>query len=340
MVIAVSPYHITTREAPAMAAFLLAERVVTLVPTPADPETAGSARAAAARIPGYGEFMKSWAWTAPLWRAGVVTAEVGGETPIGDMHGATARVHEDEGFAPLRPFMREHLYEDEAHYLGAVAADLLKGGPDPGISLPVVAGIDRFATRLGLLVARPHAASVAQRAEVRMGRALFTVALPMLVQASAERLLHAREVLRDVGETLRLGFDEAAAAGVRGGGVGGGDGAWGVGEAAAAYARAFEARRGELTEDCRSDEVRLVEGAATVTALLLPSDAALRSSVAAMDQVARGKAPRRPVEPAPHPAGGAPGAMTVLPVRYDPVEGKHFVALVIKPLGGGPARRR
>jgi hypothetical protein len=279
--------------------------------------------------------MKSWAWTAPLWRAGVVTAAVAGETPIGDMHGATARVHEDEGFAPLRPFMREHLYEDEAHYLGAVAADLLKGGPDPGISLPVVAGIDRFATRLGLLVARPQAASVAQRAEVRLGRTLFTVALPMLVQASAERLLHAREVMGDVGDALRLGFDEAAAAGIGGEGVAGG-----VVEAAAAYARAFEARRGDLTEDCRSDDVRLVEGAATVTALLLPSDAALRSSVSAMDQVARGRAARPPAGPGAGPRGEAPAGMATLPVRYDPVEGKAFVALVIKPLGGGPARRR
>jgi len=48
----VSPYHFTTREAPVMAAVLLADRVFTLLPSP-NGEGATAARSAADRVPEY-----------------------------------------------------------------------------------------------------------------------------------------------------------------------------------------------------------------------------------------------------------------------------------------------
>ena len=169
MDVAVSPYHLTTREAPAMAALLLADRVFTMLPTPLDEQGAESAQGATCRVPEYLAFMKSWAWTAPLWKRGVIFASFNGEPSIAEMHDVSARISEVDDLAPLRPFLRTALYEDERSYLGAVAADMLKGGPDPGISVPVSAGIDRFATRHGLIVARSNPTSIVQLAEASLG---------------------------------------------------------------------------------------------------------------------------------------------------------------------------
>jgi hypothetical protein len=50
-----------------------------------------------------------------------------------------------------------------------VAADLLKGGPDPAITVPLAAGIDQFAMRHGAAVARSSPFSIARRQRRRWG---------------------------------------------------------------------------------------------------------------------------------------------------------------------------
>jgi hypothetical protein len=333
MLVTVSPYHLTTREVPAMAALLLAERVVTMLPAPVDKADLAEAHTAAGEVPAYLAFMKSWTWTAPLWRAGVLSAEVDGQSATLEMHEVFGQIARDEHLAPLRRFMHEGLAEDERLYLSAVAADVLKGGPDPGISIPVIAGLDRFATRHQLLVSRPQPTSVVQVNEAKAGVALSAVALPILVQADADRLVHAREVLADVLEELRAAYhDLAAAACEMEGGVLVSVGlpaveAKGVGEAASAYAEAFEARRADITDDCESDEVRLVEGTVRVAAIRMPSDVVLRSSLAALAGMEKRQASTGP-------------STSKLPAPFDPVLGQSFVSLMIKQLGAAPARRR
>jgi hypothetical protein len=62
MLVAVSPYHLTTREPAAIAALLLADRVVTLLP---GPDRRG-AELAAERLPHYLDFVLTWEWSVPL----------------------------------------------------------------------------------------------------------------------------------------------------------------------------------------------------------------------------------------------------------------------------------
>lgn len=317
MLVAVSPYHLTTREAPAMAALLLAERVLTMLPAPAGSESARGAHAAGARIPAYLAFMSTWAWTAPLWQAGVIASELEGQTAVEDMQEVSGRVDRDEQLAPLRRFMHSELYEDERAYLSAVAADLLKGGPDPGINVPVAAGLDRFATRHQIMVARAQPTSVVQVAEARMGERLGAVAVPVLLQSEAGRVLHARDVLGDVLGPLWDAFNEVAA---------GGDAAI-LTDAAAAYAGAYEDRQAEIIEGGGDDDVRIVEGTVTISVMRMPADVVLRSSLAAVEGMTRRQA---------RPAAPEPG----LPALYDPMAGRSFTTLLIKPLGAGPPRRR
>ncbi len=319
MLVAVSPYHLTTREAPAMAALLLAERVLTLLPTPSGSETARSAHAAAGRIPSYLAFMNTWTWTVPLWKAGVILSELDGHSPVAEMQAVSTQVEHDEHLAPLRRFMHAELYEDERAYLSAVAADLLKGGPDPGINVPVAAAIDRFATRHRAIVARPQPSSVVQQTEARMGERLAAIALPVLIQADADRILHAREVLADVLQPLWAGFEALADS----------DGAEtdALESAAAAYGIAFQNRHDDIVDDAAADEVRLVEGAVTISALRLPTNAVLRSSVAAVEHLSRAPA-------------SIPAIEGTLPALRDPLAGRSFLSLLIKPLGARPAPRR
>ncbi len=307
MQIVVSPYPLTPREAPAMAALLLARRVVTLLPAPLDGNgDARSAIAAAGRVPTYREFMKSWAWAERLWVSGLIAGHVDGSTPAEDMFDVARRIGDDAALAPLREFSHERLYEDERQYLGAVAADLLKGGPDPGICVPLAAGLDRFASRHGMSVARAHPASVAQKVEAHLARDSETVVAPILLQASAERLLHAREVLH---ESLRRVWSRGDA--WKGGGW---KSAW------AEYASAFDQRRAEVFEDSNEDEVRAVEGAAAITMMTLPGDAVLRSSLSALATLGSG---RRAEVSNPED----------LPARYDPLDAAPVRAVVVKVLG-------
>lgn len=333
----VSPYHLTTREPPAVASLLLADRVVTLMPAPFD---AGNGRSpgreaverAVERSPKYLRFMQSWQWTMPLWEAGVVVSAMQGQDAAEDAAAVCRRVERDDRYRTLRPLMRPELFQNEDAYLDAVAADLLKGGPDPGVSVPLAAGIDRFAVRHGLMVARSEPCSLAQRAEVRMGQRVFALALPVLLQAGGHRIMEARRLLERELNDLRAAIDtsaEEAAASEGGCDPGASNALIGpIFEAARAYVDAYNANREAIAafeED--EDEPRMVEGLVAVTAMTLPADAVLRSSVAAMNAMWP-SASRRAAAP----------VTSDLPVVHEG-DGRCFVALLIKAMGrGGMAR--
>jgi hypothetical protein len=319
VLVAVSPYHLTTREAPAMAALLLAERVLTMLPAPAGNGSAREAYTAGSRIPAYLAFMNTWAWTIPLWQTSLIVSELEGQSAVSDMQAVIGQVDQDERLAPLRRFMHSELYADERAYLSAVAADMLKGGPDPGINVPVAAALDRFATRHQIMVARAQPASVVQVAEARMGEGLGAVALPVLLQADADRILHAREVLADVLEPLWDAYDDLCTPGI--------DSPTSLEDAASAYAAAFESRRDEVTEGGADDQVRLIEGTVTLNALRMPSDVVLRSSLAAVENVSQARARLTDRDLA-------------VPVPYDPLASQSFITLLVKPLGARQPRRR
>lgn len=307
MLVAVSPYHLTTREPAAMAALLLADSVVTLVPA----GTRRRAEAAAERSEHYLDFVMSWEWSVPLWREGVIAGEVAGSDASADVRHIHASIAGDERLAPLRSLMRPDVMETDEAYLDAVARDLLKGGPDPAITVPLAAGLDRFAMRHAAAVARSHPTSVVQIAESRMGARAFALAVPVLLQCSADRLLEARELLSEELIEVRAALDamrSGAADTER------------LETAASAYCRAFDGARADLMET-EFDEPRVIDGVVAITGTLLPVDAVLASSLAALGAAGLGRGAA---------AAGGEGALDT----------PRVLSLVFKVMGRAGAPRR
>lgn len=297
MRLVLSPYHLTSREPAAMAALLLAEGVVTYLPEPPAGVARDAVRAAFLRHPRYARLLEAWRWSVPLWRAGVISARQDGHDAVCQVRAAAERIRSDRQLASLRPFAHEGLFgpENDAA-LDVLAADMLKGGPDPGICVPIGAGLDDFAFQNHLAVARAGASgpsaparatggrpgtgrdaprpSLAQRAESAMGQTLFTFAVPVLTQCAAETLLAARESLAGArGELLRAvegcvpeARPESVAA---------------LRAAASRFAAGFESFAAPLRGHDDADARQVRDAFVRVTGRLLPADAVLRAAVAA-----------------------------------------------------------
>jgi hypothetical protein len=357
MLIALSPYHLTSREPAALTSLLLAQRAITLVPPPLDLTLSqGDAidpLAAGRRVPAFAEFIRSWQWSERLWKQGVLCAKHLHHSATDDVLAVCDHLRTDNALLPLRHFVKgEDSFGTREAYLHAVASDVLKGGPDPGISLPVCAGLDRFASRFGLVVARSRPQSLAQQAEARMGRTLFTIAVPGFLQASAPRLLHAREVLaqelRELGEAIapvaRRASDPRNATPDAHESLVGSDDMSELHNASGSLSQAWEDRREELLMGAKDDDVRVIEGTITIMATLLPWDVALTSSVRALAALAP-KATKRSgqldhldhLDHHNHFADAAQAtpaaAQTTTLIPRNPMAGKHVLTLLVKPMG-------
>lgn len=297
--VAVSPYHLTSREPAAMAPLLFADRVLTMLPAPISGRRGvdvdrGATRAAVDGAPGYLRWMDALSWARELFVEGVIGSTHAGEDIADDVHEAWARLQSEDAYANLRPLMRDRLYDDDRAYLTSLSNDLLRGGPDPAVSIPVAAGIDSFSARHGVVVARAEAASVVQRIESRMWTRAWSVAVPVLLQASAERLLEAREELESELDELRgameLAWSDPTELPV-------------LREAVDRYTRGFESARTELLGPGVRGEVKAIAGMASVAAVSMPCDAVFRSSLAAARSLASSGASGGPQAGTPAPAG-------------------------------------
>ncbi|MBL9030821.1 MAG: hypothetical protein JNM80_03830 [Phycisphaerae bacterium] len=296
---ALSPYHLTTREPAAMATLLLAEEVVTLLPRPAS--TAGGARseaeAAAARVPAFEGLLRAWEWSMPLWRAGVLVPDADGDGALSEARAAAQEIESQARFAPLRRLLRPGLFEDGDAFLRAICSDVMRTGPDPALGVPVQAGLDRLASRHGLVSVRSDRATVVQRAEHRLGTRLGAFAAPILVRGGAARALSARERLADSLGALRRAI-EALAMGEAGS-------ADELAGASRGYAGAFESAWPEVSRVAPEEE-RAVAGTAAVTLVRAPADVSLVASLEAAGSGITGGASE---------AGGPTGTVVLMVVR-------------------------
>ena len=332
LVIAVSPYHLTTREPPAVAALLLADSVVTLLPSPASGRTREDVRRAVSRSPRYLRMMESWRWTIPLWHEGVLDSAHEDSELADDLRGWYDRIGDREDYAELRPLTRHAAAATPDQFLDLLAADILKGGPDPGLNIPVSAAIDDFAVRHGILVARAAAASIAQLAEARVGRRAFALALPVLTRASARLRLRFRDELGHELDSLRAARTSATAAAACAHPV---DRAIldGLGHAAHVYTNAFAERRERLQGRDDDEGIRVTTGYVSVAGLVLPPDVAIRSGLAAA-RALNTRTGTRPPAPRPDAAAAASAGAPRAAVRAAPAE--PLVALVVKQLSAEP----
>ncbi|TVQ62646.1 MAG: hypothetical protein EA378_04775 [Phycisphaerales bacterium] len=308
-----------------MAALLLSDDAVTLRPSPAEGGASfADVQRAVGAVPRFYAFMQSWQWSMPLWRTGVLAAASGGEDAASDVGDVCEAIAAQDRLSPLRPLMRRDWLDDRARYLDAVAGDLLRGGPDPAVSVPLAAAIDRFSARHGLVVVRSAPTSVAQKAEARLATRLLAFSVPVLDQAEGDRLLEARRELAPELGALRGTLSELVRL-VQVGATGTDAGVRAleadVARAAREYASAFVAVSGELTRIDDPDDARVTQAMVSVTLVRLPTDAVLRSSAAAARAYLGTGAPVR---------GSGAGAAT-LPV-HAPKAGS-VVAAMVKTIG-------
>ncbi len=290
-----SPYHLTTRELPAMLACLLGDRIVTPLPVERDGADSGAEALAA--------LMDAWSWSAPMWEQGLIGSALHGDDARADIDNVMREIASSDDLAPLHPFVRLREREDPRRWLERMAADLMRGGPDPGLCVPISAAMDRFAARRGVAVVRSAPSSLAQQAEDRLATRLFAFAMPVLAEAPADRLDEARAALAPQLDALRVSMSEAFAVALSGADA---DPAP-IRSGAGAYARAYEGARDELlpTPD-DPDDPRVVEAVASVTGAPLPQDAGLRPSLTAVGRARGVRTPRSsPVSPPPRDAAVA-----------------------------------
>lgn len=264
MIVLVSPYHMTTREPAAMASLTLASSVVTALPTPAESTTREAVTSAARRIPIYAELMRQWEWAMPLFDAGVCATAFEGEDPLGELLEVSRAIEEDDRYAGLRPFMRTALEDRSDDMLRAICRDVIRAGPDPAISVPVTAGLDRFAQRFGLVAARSAERSQAQRYESKLASPVLRFALPVILQGPADRVIECRLRLADELELLRAAAEAGDEPAAR--------------TAADAFAAGIERERTELTRTEDPDDPRVVIGLVSVSLADQPVDAVLTAS--------------------------------------------------------------
>ncbi|GJM20069.1 MAG: hypothetical protein DHS20C14_22820 [Phycisphaeraceae bacterium] len=294
LVLGVSPYHLTGPSPAAMAALLFADYAVTIVPTPPGEPDRNRARRAAETVPRFVELVDRWRWSVPLWLEGVLRADHAGEDPSQHVHEMVRAIETRDDLEPLRRFLHPDRDADDRVWLDAVASDLLRGGPDPGLAVPVTAALDVFCAESSLTAVRCDPTSVAERAEAKLADRIARVAAPGFIECSAERLLEARDLLAPELGALRAGLAASAPqADLR--------------AAADAYARAFEAHRERLHRVEDEADPRVRSAIFSLEFARLPADAALQSSVLAAVATGAARASRRPPEP-PNgtPAPGAP----------------------------------
>jgi hypothetical protein len=269
-----SPYDLSARSPAAMAALLLADHAVTLRPTPFE----GTSRAAVADAvdasPRYLRFMESWRWTGPLWREGpVLTAHHHDAEPFEEIRRVASLVDDDPALAILRPLVESTLFHDGSAYLDAVSRDLLGGG-DPGVGIPLRAGLERFAARHALPIVRCSAGSMTDKLGQSLAKPVTKIDLPLMLDAGGEDLVALRATLARELRALRkqlsglLSGDTNSVADV------------------VNAAREFESRFRDIAEDFEpsGEPARRAARPAMVslTIALFPSDTTLRSASAAM----------------------------------------------------------
>lgn len=195
MIVVVNPHELTARTPTAVAALTLATRVITLLPTPLEGSDPLSLRQAADRSPRFAALMQNWRWMAPLWREGVLASTFDALTPLDDVLSATERIGSDPALAPLASLVSRQTYQSTGSYLDALCRDLLRGGGNPTITIPVTAGLERFAARHGLIAMSSPAPSLTGRIEAKGVSSLARIGVPVFTRAGATLILRARESL-------------------------------------------------------------------------------------------------------------------------------------------------
>lgn len=305
-----SPYHLSTREVPAMCALVLGDHIATLLPEPPEGANRDEVKKAALAAPRFFRLLDSWRWSEALWQAGVLAGQMHNAYPLRWLDAIYHDIASDPGNAVLARLSqpaRDLRIKSPTAALDAMCADLMRGGPDPGLSIAITGAIDRCCAAHGGWSVRGAVDSLTQRAESLLARRVFSFAMPLLTQADGDALLAMRSALEAPLADLRAAMTATMSHALQSSEPCPSDLLTDLANAAAAYRAAFERWSVVYAQGDDQSGQRIVIGYVNVTSVILPADAAIRSARAAA--VASGS-PRASTEP-----GASPALLPALIVR-------------------------
>lgn len=285
MQLLLSPYEISASSPAATAAMLLGNDhagVLAVQPGPFAEVTPERARELAMLAPSFARLLDAWSWTGPLWRGGLVRAAGSGRALADMIARSRAELTADPALTAAHSVLGT-IADDETAFVEALSRDLIRGGSDPALSLPLVSVAERLAAESESALICGDAAGLIWKPRLGAGPALsFSIPLPL--GASGDELLNWRESLASPLTSLRESLAEAVtyarAARLNGH-------ATAVRLAAESYATAF---RSSPVAEARNTSGRPSE--AMISLSITPSGQAVRDAVARLSRVAPQRARR------------------------------------------------
>lgn len=251
--------------------------VITLPPSPLHAESPDDARRAAANAPRYLQLLESWRWTAPLWASGLLASTSDGFSPLEDIRAVCAQIATDPTLASIADVGGQRLFDDPDNYLDLLSRDLLRGGGDPAVTIPLHAGLERFAARRTLPIVRGASASLAGRLDRRAAPPIARFSAPLIVGAAPRATLFLRSELeaqlQSIRSTLTAIAAEPTAAAAH---------APALRQGAADFADAFAQVHDDAVDaiEAAAEPARIAEVAISIS--VAPADASLRAAAHAL----------------------------------------------------------
>ncbi|MBL8747330.1 MAG: hypothetical protein JNK58_13375 [Phycisphaerae bacterium] len=285
MRVLLSPYEIGSASPAAAAAMLLARDdagVLAVQPSPFESGGGERARELSMEAPSFGRLIEAQRWAGPLWRGGLIRAAETGRALAEMIETSRAELRADPSLSPVRNVIANREPENEASFIESLSRDLLRGGSDPAVSLPLVSVTERLAARAEAALVCGEAAGMIWKPRVGSGAGL-SFSIPVPIGANGAALLEWRDALAKPLSVLResLGGAVRLALGGRLNGQ-----ATAVRLAAESFARDFAACHLERSQrlDGRPSEV-------TISLAISSTGQAVRDAVARLARLAPARRP-------------------------------------------------
>lgn len=189
----ISPYDLSARSGAAVAACWLGDRVATLMPAPGRDQPRDPSALARHGSPAFERLAESWRWSAPLWQAGVVVPGMDGESVSAALAREAESIARDPAMTPLKHLMDRSTSGDESRFFDSVCRDLVIGGSNPAVTVPMTSAVEGFASAHGLTLVRETPKSLMGRIERSGSRPVFRFSMLTVVQADASDLIELRQ---------------------------------------------------------------------------------------------------------------------------------------------------
>jgi hypothetical protein len=321
-----SPYDLTARSSAAVAACVLGDRVVTLMPGPGKNLPRDPAALARRGTPAFERLAEAWAWSGPLWRSGTVVAGMDGDGVAEAVRTARAGIERQPEMGVLASLMkRTDAGDDDSAKFDAICRDLVTGGINPSVTVPLGAAVESFAAAQSLTLVRGGTSSLMTRLEKASQRVVFRLSTACVTEGDASDIVALRESMLESSRGFRAGLSDllhATRTGARQGEIAGAVGA--ADTARIDFEAALEDRVESLRRKASFSGQRMKVSRVTLTGSLAESDAGVRAARAAALALERGGTGKRVValpsggpasEPAPVESGLTRGPMVVLTIK-------------------------